>query len=296
MSNPVMSALEKKSRAYTPAGYPTMPGYTPGGSAQSAPAPYPLEQTPGTVDVSAFERAYTQPAADAVDRGQVTFDDIIMRTATLFGMLVTAGALTWYLLRAVPDFGVALTLGGMAIGFVLALVNSFKKEPSPVLISMYALAEGVFIGGLSSMVETIYPGIVVQAVLGTVSVFAVALILFKTGLVRVSGTFVRVLLVGMIGLLVYYAASVVLQITGVIEAPLGTVTVLGIPLGIIVGLLAVALAAMSLISDFSVAEECVAAGMPKKVAWMCAFGLIVTLVWLYLEILRLLQYVRMFSE
>lgn len=298
MSNPVMNDIDKEVRK-TPAGYPTMPGHRPAGQGTAPMPTYPpvnQEQYPGTYDVSQFEQAYAGPSAEAVDRGQVTFDDIIVRTGMMFGVLLVAAVAGWVATAANQGLGVTLMGVGMIVGLILVIVNSVKKEPSPPLMMAYAAAEGLVLGALSAFLEAVYPGIVVQAVLATFVVFAVTLVLYRMKVLRSSPKMQRVLMLGLISLLVYYGISMLLQAAHVISSPLGTVTVFGIPLGILVGLIAVVLAVMSLVSDFDVAERCVAAGMPRSIAWSCAFGLIVTLVWLYTEILRILQYLRIFSN
>ncbi|MDU0968862.1 MAG: Bax inhibitor-1/YccA family protein [Actinomycetaceae bacterium] len=293
-----MNDIDKEVRK-TPAGYPTMPGYRPAGQGTAPMPTYPpvnQEQYPGTYDVSQFEQAYAGPSAEAVDRGQVTFDDIIVRTGMMFGVLLVAAVAGWVATAANQGLGVTLMGVGMIVGLILVIVNSVKKEPSPPLMMAYAAAEGLVLGALSAFLEAVYPGIVVQAVLATFVVFAVTLVLYRMKVLRSSPKMQRVLMLGLISLLVYYGISMLLQAAHVISSPLGTVTVFGIPLGILVGLIAVVLAVMSLVSDFDVAERCVAAGMPRSIAWSCAFGLIVTLVWLYTEILRILQYLRIFSN
>lgn len=308
MANPVMTTLDQRSRERTPAGYPTMPGYTPGSGtgAQAGMGAYPPAQTvpsapapdnrPGSGDFSDFERLYTAAPAEATDRGRVTIDDIVMRTGALFALLLAAGAAGWFTVAFAPQFGMLALMGGLIVGLVLGIVNAVKRQPSPTLIGAYSLAEGLFLGALSAFVEMRFPGIVVQAVLATVAIFAVTLVLYRMRVVRSSPKMQRILMIGMTGLLVYYGSSILLQMLGVVSSPLGTQSVFGIPLGILVGLVALVLAVMSLISDFDIAERCVAAGMPREVAWSCAFGLIVTLVWLYVELLRLLQYVRLASD
>ncbi|MBD3689973.1 Bax inhibitor-1/YccA family protein [Nanchangia anserum] len=289
MANPVMTTLETQSRSRTPAGYPTMPGYTPGRG------PVPDLHT-GSDDFSHFEQVYASRPADNVDRGRVSIDDIIMRTGGLFLALVAAAALAWHTAAVAPRLSLTLLMGGLVIGLVLGIVNSVKKRPSPALIVAYAVAEGVLLGALSAFIDLVYPGIAIQAVVATLCVFAVTLVAYKMRIVRSSPKLRRMLSIGLIGLMVYYGASALLQLTGLTGSPLGTQTIMGFPLGLVVGLIALVLAVMSLISDFDVAERCVQAGMPREVAWTCAFGLIVTLVWLYTELLRLLQYLRIMSN
>lgn len=238
---------------------------------------------PSTIDAASLEHMYDAPAATTRDTGRMTYDDVIMRTGGLLALLVLSGAATWVLAPGLWIFGAI-------VGLVLGLVNAFKREPSPLLIALYALAQGVFLGGLSAIYEARYPGIVGQAVLGTIAVAATTLVVFKSGKVRVTPKFTRWLIIAMGGYLVFSLLNVVLMLFGVGGGTYG-------PLrsdnwGILVGLFAVGLAAACFIVDFDSVKRGVEAGAPRKLAWSAAFGLTVTLVWLYLEILRILAIMR----
>ena len=222
---------------------------------------------------------YDAPPATPRDTGRLTYDDVIVKTGGLLALLVVVAAATWTLAPG-------LWIVGAVVGLVLGLVNAFKKSPSPVLITLYTVAQGMFLGGISAMYESFYDGIVGQAVMATLSVFAVALVLFRSGKVRVTPKFQRAVLIGMGGYLVYSLLNIVLMVFGVGGGTYGPLRS-GL-LGIIVGLVAVGLAAASLIMDFDSIKRGVEQGAPAKFAWSAAFGLIVTLVWLYLELLRLL--------
>ncbi|WP_029068361.1 Bax inhibitor-1/YccA family protein [Jonesia quinghaiensis] len=235
----------------------------------------------GATDAASLENMYNSPAATTADTRRMTYDDVIMKTAGLLGLLVVAGVATWIV---APQ----LFFVGAIVGLVLGLVNAFKKQPSPILISLYAIAQGVFLGGLSKFYEAQFDGIVLQAVLGTVSVFAVTLMAYKSGKVRVTPKFTRILLVGMLGYLLFSIINVVLVWTGVLDGW----GMRGGTMGIIIGLVAVGLAAMSLIVDFDSVAVGVRNGVPAKYAWAAAFGILVTLVWLYLELLRLIAILR----
>lgn len=248
------------------------------GRQQRAAAGTATATAPG-YDAATLDRMYEAPSATTVDTGRLTYDDVIMKTAGLLALLVVSGAVTWIVAPG-------LWILGAIVGLVLGLVNSFKKSPSPVLILGYAVAEGVFLGGISAFYETAYNGIVGQAVLATLAVFAAALVLFRSGKVRVTPKFTRVMLVAMVGYLGYSLLNVVLMLVGVGGGTYGPLRS-GL-LGIVVGLVAVGLAAMSLIMDFDSIQRGVRQGVPAKLAWTAAFGLVVTLVWLYLEMLRLL--------
>lgn len=305
MANPVFNRLESEweQEARTPAGYPTMPGYRPGEAGTGADprtayadqaAAAQAARTAGapTFDQRAMEQAYSAPAADAVDRGRMTYDDVIMKTGISFGLLVVAAMAAWWMTLANPGVGVALMGVGFLLGFVLAMVNIFSRTIRPALVLAYAAAEGVALGGLSAVFEQTYPGIVAQALVATVAVFGVTLALFASGRVRNSSKLTRFTLIALIGILVYRLLDWVLVLTGLVGTSTSNMTFMGIPLGVAVGLLAVLVGAACLIQDFDQAKVGVEMGAPAKYAWSCAFGLMVTVVWMYIEILQLLARLR----
>lgn len=240
-------------------------------------------------DAAALDQMYSAPSATTAQTGRLTYDDVIMKTGGLLTVVVVMAALTWFV---VPEtLRMPAMIGGALIGFVLGLVNSFKKSPSPALITLYGAAEGVFLGGISSFFEVAYPGIVTQAVLATMATFAACLVLFRSGKVRVTPKFTRWLLISMVGYLVFSMVNILLMVLHV--GGTGTFGPLrGGFLGIVVGLFAVGLAAAMLIVDFDSIKRGVEQGVPAKFAWTAAFGLVVTLVWMYLEFLRLIAIFR----
>ena len=237
-------------------------------------------------DAAALDQLYAAPSATTADTGRLTYDDVIMKTAGLLAVLVLTGAATWILAPG-------LWIAGAVVGLVLGLVNAFKRQPSPVLISLYTIAQGVFLGGIS-LAFTALPvsgtgngtaqPIVLQAVLATFATFGAALWLFSSGRVRVTAKFVRWLIVAMVGYLVFQLVNVVLSffVAGGDFGPLRSGN-----WGLVIGLFAVGLAAANLIVDFDAIKRGVQAGAPRRYAWTAAFGLVVTLVWLYLEMLRI---------
>lgn len=258
-----------------------------------------------TLTADELRRIYDQPAAapqrpgideplqHSVSQSPVstenpmTYENTISKTVLLFVLVLGFGAVGWMLpMLALPAF---------VVGLVLALVNIFKKEPSVPLIIGYAIAQGIFLGAISSTFEAMFPGIVSQAVIGTLAVFGVTLLLFRSGKVRTSPRMTKIVLIAMVGYLVFSLVNVGMMVFGATEDPWGMrgATVLGgIPLGVIVGLLAVFLAAYSLVMDFEQIQNGVRNRVPEKWAWSAAFGLMVTLIWLYIEILRILAILR----
>ncbi|MDO4243218.1 MAG: Bax inhibitor-1/YccA family protein [Actinomyces sp.] len=318
----------------TPAGYPAMPGYQPGqygrpgqtggpvapATAQAGygrtavneygqPIPTPADaqaamnqyaQTGyGTVSpqqLAGLESQYAAPAATNVDRGRMTYDDVIVRTAMMFAVIVGVGAVSWILATtpATAGLGYLLMFVGALGALGLGLVNSFKREPSPALIVLYSVFEGAMLGAFSGVMNAWYPGIVVQAVTGTLAVFLFMLVAYRVGF-RLSGRAKRILLFAIGGYALFSLVNFGLMALDINNSPWGmrtSVEIMGIPLGLILGPLAIFMAALCLAMDFESIENGVRHGLPKKYAWAGAFGLVVTLVWLYLEILRLLAIFR----
>ncbi|HEY0120074.1 MAG TPA: Bax inhibitor-1/YccA family protein [Cellulomonas sp.] len=244
------------------------------------------------VDPATLEQMYAGPTATARDTGRLTYDDVIVRTAGLLGLLAVVAAATWYGTESgrLPQ---SVWVLGMVAGLVLGLVNAFRRTPSPVLIVLYTAAQGVFLGGVSLAFTALAVNdtstgnaqpIVVQAVLATFATFGAALWLFSSGRVRVTAKFVRWLIVAMVGYLVFQVVNLVLSFFVSSDA-FGPLRSGG--WGIVIGLFAVGLAAANLIVDFDSIKRGVTAGVPRRYAWTAAFGLVVTLVWLYLEFLRI---------
>ncbi|MCS4485217.1 Bax inhibitor-1/YccA family protein [Gleimia sp. 6138-11-ORH1] len=290
MSNPIMNSVARDLVKNTPAGYPQMPGYQPGATADAATQMPRYNPADKEVTVEELNEAYFAPSADAVDTGRLTYDDIITKTGMLFGIMLLATAVSWSISSVNLNLGGALTMGSGLVGVGLVLMNSFKKKISPALIIAYAVVEGAFLGGFSYIMETMYPNVAIQGVIATVAVFATMLILFRSGKVRYSAKMAQILMIGTGGIFLYYMLNLVLQLTGVVSNPFGLsgITVFGFPLGIVIGLVAIGLGAFSLVGDFHIARYGVENGAPKVFAWQIAFGIMVTVVWLYVEIVRLL--------
>jgi len=226
---------------------------------------------------------YTAPSATTLQTGRMTIDDVVMRTAAIFGvLLLTAG--TAFVLK--PSFGIVI--GAALIGLVLGLVISFSKTIRPALILTYAAVEGVFVGGISAVYESFYDGVVAQAVLGTLAAFSAMLALYKVGAVRATPKFQRILLIAGVG----YMAFALLHFVGVMAGFWDSIYRGGGILAIALSAFGVVLASLFLVLDFDYIEQGIRNGVPQKFAWLAGFGLVVTLVWLYLEILRLISILR----
>jgi uncharacterized YccA/Bax inhibitor family protein len=242
----------------------------------------PPVPTPGQL-----QEHYALPDATPDQMERMTYQDTIFKTLAGFAVLLVGAAIGWVF----P----ALAIVGLIAGLVLALVNIFKKKPSPGLILAYAFAEGLLVGGVSMFFSTMWDGIVPMALLGTLGVVAVTLALFANGKVRVSKRATKIFLVATLGYMAFSLINIVLMMTGVTSSFGGlrgeVIPIFGgIPLGIPLGILVVLLAAYSLVMDFDYIQQGVQTGQPRIYGWTGAFGIIVTVVWLYLEILRLLSF------
>lgn len=216
---------------------------------------------------------------------RMTMDDVIVKTGLLFVTLMAGAYAGWNLVDTNPS----VLWVSMIAALVLSLVNSFKKEVNPALMVAYAVAEGLFIGGISRYYSEAYaetaPNLVSQAVIGTFVAFAVMLGLYRSQIIKVNGKFMKVFMVAMVSYLVIALASFVASMFNVGNG-WGFYGVGGI--GILLCVAGVGLAAFSLVVDFELITQTVNAGAPEKESWRMAFGLMVSLVWLYLELLRLL--------
>ncbi|MFR9799183.1 Bax inhibitor-1/YccA family membrane protein [Streptomyces sp. MS06] len=228
------------------------------------------------------------PPAPAATAGRMTMDDVVLRTATTLGVLVFTAALAWALLpvdnaHLSRSYGIGAVAG--LIGMVLAFVQSFKRKASPGLILAYAAFEGVFLGVISSVVDNrIASGAAMQAVLGTMAVFAGVLVAYKAGWIRVTRRFYGFVMAAAIGFVLLMAVNLLFAVIGGGDG-------LGFrsgPLGIVFGIIGIILGACFLALDFKQVEDGIAYGAPREEAWLAAFGLTVTLVWIYMEFLRLI--------
>jgi len=177
------------------------------------------------------------------------------------------------------------------------MVAIFKKKPSVPVFLAYAAFEGLFIGGISAFFELMFPGIVIQATLATLSVVGVTLALFASGKVRASARATKIFLIAMVGYMVFSLLNIVLMlfnapIAGGAFGMFSEIKILGIPLGVIIGVVVVIMAAYSLVLDFDQIQRGVRNGAPRVYGWVGAFGIMVTVVWLYVEILRLIAILR----
>ncbi|CAL4860728.1 Bax inhibitor-1/YccA family protein [Microbacterium sp. MM2322] len=252
-----------------------------------------------------LEGMYAAPTASSANTGRMTVEDTVVKTAGLFGILLVTALVGWFwtlggsLMPTQVEPG-SLTMApwiiGAFVGFILALVITFtsRKKVRPALIWAYAAAEGLFVGGISAFFEFIWPGVVLQATVATLVVVGVTLALFASGKVRVTKKANKIFMIAMVSYMVFALVNLVLMWTGVTNGAFGlySMKVAGIPLGLIIGLLVVLMAAYSLVQDFDLVQQGARNGAPREFGWIGAFGIMVTVVWLYVEILRMIAILR----
>lgn len=263
------------------AGYGAPSTWSTGSPTDTQRAPYGGSGQPG----------YGTVPGQQVGGGRMSIDSVVQKTGLTLIVLVASALGTWIL---TPDISaetagslLGLAMAGALIGFGLAMVNSFKRVISPALVLAYAVAEGVFIGGFSKYFETVFPGIVVSAVLGTLAAFVGTLAAYKVLDIKVTAKFRRGVVAAMFAFVAVALLDFVLGFFGVAVGFNGYGT-----LGLISSVVGVVLGVLMLILDFDYVERGVAAGLPERESWRAAFGLTVTLVWLYIEILRILAILR----
>jgi uncharacterized YccA/Bax inhibitor family protein len=275
-SNPVFSR-RGFSRDNGYAGFHTAPQ---AGYAQGSPyAQNPYAQNP-------YAQADVQqgaPPQAPVTTDRMTMDDVVVRSAITLGTVAVGAVLAWALLP-VSGTSYGLAVGAALIAFVLAMVQSFKRTPVPALILGYAAFEGVFLGVISEMFNSRWNGAPFQAVLGTMAVSGATLLVYKAGWIRVTARYARIGMAIAMAFLVVTAVNLLLVVFGVADN--GGLRSFG-PLGAIVGIIAILLGAFFLTLDFKQIEDGIAYGAPRNESWLAAFGLTMTLVWIYVEMLRL---------
>ena len=321
MATPVMKSIVKEwsTQSTTPAGYPEMPGYQPAsaqaqnpyggatnpygaqqgvdysgqpvyGTAQAGTEGYPVSSG-YEEQMASYEAMMNAPAADAVDRGTMTFDDVVVKSIMCFGLLLVGATAGW--MTGIVAMGVALVLffASCAVTLGLAIFIRLSKKIRPGAIVTYSLIEGFSLGVISYTFEAYFPGIVISAVLATLVVIGTTLAAFMLGFVRNSSTLTRVAGIGSIAFFFYYFVTFALSVTGLVDmTAVNNAKIFGIPLGIIIGVLAVFIGVLCLVRDFDAVKVGVANNVPEKYSWLCTFAIMTDVIWIYLEILKILSY------
>ncbi|GIE95925.1 Bax inhibitor-1/YccA family protein [Paractinoplanes rishiriensis] len=263
-SNPVLSRLGQAAERERTTGY--------GAPVSGYDQPYPT--APGQ---------YAAPPAVR----PMTIDDVVVKTVTLLGITGISAIVAW---NVIPDSLIGPAwIGAALIGLVMGLIISFSRMANPALVITYAVIEGVFVGMVSKFFQEImgFQGIILQAVVATFGVFFLMAILYKSRVIRATPRFTKGLIAVMGGLFAVMLINLVLSLFGV-----NTGLRDNGPLGYIFSIVCITVAALSFILDFDQIEQGVRMGLPQRYSWTCAFGILVGLIWLYLEILQLLSYLQ----
>jgi uncharacterized YccA/Bax inhibitor family protein len=284
-ANPVLARIDRDAAqaSRSGAGFAYDEGRSAVASAQAgAPAPAP---TSAADDAGIYAGVQIPAPADQ----RITYADVMVKSAIMFAIAVVMAFAGWMITEAMPGVGTLLVFGAMIATIGLGLVNAMKRKVSPPLTILYAAVSGIFLGAISywynqMALQSDYEGLVLQAVLATFTTFGVMLLLYGTGIVKVNNKFMKFMLVAMVSYLFIGIASFVAAMFGVGGGwgfyGVGT-------LGLLLCIFGVGLAAFSLMLDFEAIKQGVAMGLPERESWRMSFGLLVTLVWLYLEFLRL---------
>lgn len=236
------------------------------------------------------EKIFRQSGALATESEVMTVRGTANKTILLTLMVIAGAAYSWKIAyEAINPAAVQPWMFGGAIGgFILALIISFKPKMAQYLSPVYAVLEGLFLGGISAIFNQTFaktaPGLVLNAVILTLITALVMLFIYRSKIIQVNGTFVRIMTIAISAVMLFYLVSIVLGFFGVNLAMLHNSS----PLSIGISLVIVGVAAFSLLMDFNFIEKAAEAGAPKYMEWYGAFGLMVTLIWLYLEVLKLL--------
>jgi uncharacterized YccA/Bax inhibitor family protein len=278
-SNPVFRSLPKQRGGYAQFGSGVAGAATQYGHQQTDPyAPY-VDQRAGV----------SRP---------LTIDDVVTKTGITLAVLSAVAVVSYFMVEANQTLAGPFTFIGAFGGLAMVLIATFgRKQDNPAIVLTYAGLEGLFLGAFSFLLANFSVGsanagmMIGQAVLGTLGVFVGMLVVYKTGAIRVTPKFTRMLVAAMFGVLALMLGNLVLGMFGVGHGE-GLGLRSGGPMAIIFSLVCIGIAAFSFLIDFDAADQMIRAGAPEKAAWGIALGLTVTLVWLYVEILRLLSYLQ----
>jgi len=282
-NNPVFSRIDKQIK---------QGGYAGFGGQSASPRTSGGAGVQDSLNSQQLQDLYNEPSAGSVQMRRVTLDDVVMKTLGLFTIVLMVAAVTWYYVAGQPSTSptpIALMFAGMLGGLGVGLMIAFKKTISVPLIVLYAVLEGVLVGAISEVFNQRFPGIVTTAVIATLCTFAGMLLGYKTGLIKVTDKSRRIFGMAILGYLLFGVVNMVAAFMGVGQGwGFGGTGFMGIAISV----LGVGLASYSLAIDFDSVDRAVKAQLPEKYSWLLAHGFIVTLVWLYLEFLRLLARMR----
>ncbi|MEO3936261.1 Bax inhibitor-1/YccA family protein [Dermatophilaceae bacterium Soc4.6] len=279
-NNPVFSRFEKKVKS---------DGYAGFGRGGTATSPLPGQQAP--LSPQDLDTIYRGASAGPRETGRLTLDDVVMKTLGLFAVVMVSATTSWFVTQGSPDLTMPVWIGGMLLGLGVGLAIAFMKSVSVPLIVLYSVFEGAFLGAFSRVIEQTpqYAGIVPTAIVATLATFAGMFVGYKVGLIKVTSKSRRIFGMAAMGYLLFSLVNVIGLFAGWTDGwGFGGSGMLGIGISI----LGVGLASYSLAIDFDSIDTAVRMQVPEKYSWLLAHGLIVSLVWLYIEIVRLLARLR----
>lgn len=283
-NNPAFNRIDKEAASqYAGFGSPQQ-----GKASQGQPAPMGYPGPSESMSAEQLDQMYGQDAAGPTDTGRITLDDVMMKSLGIFAIVLAVAAASW-MLTAPDDSGQisALTMPiwllGMFGSLGLSFAIAFSKKVNVPLILVHAVLQGAFLGAVSVYFNTLYPGVVSTAVVATLGTFAGMFLAWKIGFIKVTSKSRRIFGMMAMGYLVFALVNVGASFMGFGDGW----GIYGGPLGIIVSLLGVAMASYSLAIDFDSIDRGIRGGAPQKYSWLMAHGLIASLVWLYIEFLRL---------
>ena len=288
-TNPVFNRIDKEAQQY--AGFNQAPQQGYGAPPQGQPQmPMGYPGASETMSPEQLDQMYRDAPAGPAQTGRLTLDDVVIKSGVLFGILLVVAVGTWFAVDATVDpqtltspIAMPIWLVGMFGSLALSFVIGFSKKVNVPLIMLHAVLQGGFIGAISFTFEQYYPGVVTSAVVATLGTFAGMFIAWKVGFIKVTSKSRRIFGMMAMGYLVFLLINIGASFLGFGDGW----GIYGGPLGIIISLLGVALASYSLAVDFDSIDRGIKAGAPEKYSWLMGHGLVASLVWLYIEFLRL---------
>ena len=298
-TNPVFNRIDKETQQYAGfhqapqqgqaapqgqphQGYPAPQGYGPPQGQPQMPMGHPGPSE--SMSPEQLEQMYRQAPAGPAETGRLTLDDVVMKSLALFAVVLAFAAGSWFFVGSQPDLAMPVWLIGMFGSLGLSFVIAFQKKVNVPLIVGHAVLQGLFLGAVSVTFNAMWPGVVTTAVVATMGTFAGMFIAWKVGFIKVTSKSRRIFGMMAMGYLVFLLVNIGASFLGFGDG--WGVFGMG-PLGIIISVLGVALASYSLAVDFDSIDRGIAAGAPEKYSWLMGHGLVASLVWLYIEFLRL---------
>ena len=282
--NPVFNRIDKEASrgGYAGFGQQQPGGYAPPQGAPTVPAGY----QPGpseTLTDQQLRDMYAQAPAGPAQTGRLTLDDVVVKTLMLFGLTLVVTVATWFFVGARPGVAMPVWLLGMFGSLGLSFAIGFSKKVNVGLIMVHAVLQGLFLGAVSVTFDAMYPGVVTTAVVATMATFVGMFVGWKMGFIKVTSKTRRIFGMVAMGYLVFLLVNIAASFMGAGDGW----GIYGTQFGWLIALAGVALASYSLAVDFDSVDRAVSGGAPEKYSWLLAHGLVASLVWLYIEFLRL---------